>query len=103
MKHIGFIYILTNSTNTTLYIGVTANLIKRIYEHKEKKVEGFTKKYNLTKLIYYEYFENIILAIKREKQLKNWKREWKIELIRKLNPEFKDLYQSLLDAESSSA
>ena len=101
MKYIGFIYILTNENNTTVYIGVSENLLKRIFEHKQKNIEGFTKKYNLTKLIYYEYFESITLAIKREKQLKNWHREWKINLIKNVNPKFKDLYYKLLDAETS--
>ena len=103
MRHIGFIYILTNKSNKTLYIGVTENLLKRISEHKQKNIEGFSKKYNLTKFIYYEYFENITLAIKREKQLKNWHRNWKFNLIKKTNPEFKDLYKKLIDAETSSA
>ena len=101
MKYKGFIYILTNKNNTTLYIGVTENLLKRIFEHKQKNIDGFSKKYNLTKLIYYEFFENIILAIEREKQLKNWHRDWKLNLIRKSNPEFRDLYQTLIDAETS--
>jgi len=91
-----YIYILTNKSNTTLYIGVTSNLIKRIYQHKEAFVESFTKKYNLKKLVYFESFENIEEAIKREKQLKNWKREWKIELIEKNNKEWNDLYYDLV-------
>ena len=103
MKNIGFIYILTSQNNTIFYIGVTENLIKRIFEHKQKKVVGFTQKYNLTKLVYYEYFENIVLAIKREKQLKNWHRDWKINLIKQKNPDFRDLFQELVDAETSSA
>ncbi|OGK13548.1 endonuclease [Candidatus Roizmanbacteria bacterium RIFCSPLOWO2_01_FULL_38_12] len=102
MKNIGFIYILTSQNNTIFYIGVTENLIKRIFEHKQKKVVGFTQKYNLTKLVYYEYFENIVLAIKREKQLKNWHRDWKINLIKQKNPDFRDLFQELVDAETDS-
>ena len=86
-----YVYILTNKTNKVLYIGVTNNLERRIYEHKNKLIKGFSQKYNLTKLIYYEMTENIISAIKREKQLKNWHREWKINLIKQLNPEWKDL------------
>lgn len=92
----GFIYILTNKVTTVLYIGVTSNLIKRAWEHKEKFVKGFSQKYNLTKLVYYEKLETIKEAIAREKQLKNWKREWKDDLIRKMNPNFEDLYNSLL-------
>ena len=85
------IYIMTNYQETTLYIGVTSNLQRRIWEHKNKVVEGFTKKYNVDKLIYYELTDSIESAINREKQLKRWHRNWKINLIKKMNPEFKDL------------
>ena len=85
------VYILTNINNTTFYIGVTSNLSKRIWEHKNKFVDGFTKKYNVDKLVYYELTENIETAINREKQLKNWHRDWKIKLIKKINPNFDDL------------
>src|SRR3990167_4927516 len=91
-----YVYILTNEINTVLYIGVTDNLIKRIYQHKMKVVSGFTSKYNVNKLVYYEIYEDIIEAIKREKQLKNWHREWKINLIKRNNPDFNDLHDSLL-------
>ena len=87
------VYILTNINNTTFYIGVTSNLPKRIWEHKNKFVDGFTKKYNVDKLVYYELTENIETAINREKQLKNWHRDWKIKLIKKINPNFDDLYE----------
>ena len=87
------VYILTNINNTTFYIGVTSNLPKRIWEHKNKFVDGFTKKYNVDKLVYYELTENIETAINREKQLKNWHRDWKIKLIKKINPNFDDLYK----------
>ena len=87
------VYILTNINNTTFYIGVTSNLSKRIWEHKNKFVDGFTKKYNVDKLVYYELTENIETAINREKQLKNWHRDWKIKLIKKINPNFDDLYK----------
>ncbi len=87
---------MTNKMNTVLYIGVTNNLIKRVYQHKNKLADGFTSKYNINKLIYYEIFEDINEAIKREKQIKNWHREWKMNLIKKSNPKFNDLYQSLL-------
>jgi putative endonuclease len=91
-----YIYILTNKKNGVLYIGVTSDLIKRIYEHKSGFVEGFTKKYNLYKLVYYEVHDDIVMAITREKQMKKWNRQWKIELIEKMNPEWRDLYDELL-------
>jgi putative endonuclease len=86
------IYILTNKNNKVLYVGVTNNLTRRIWEHGSKLIEGFTKKYNVDKLIYYEVFDNPAEAIKREKQLKAGSRKKKVELINKLNPEWKDLY-----------
>ena len=82
---------MTNYLNTTFYIGVTNNLLRRILEHKSQNKECFTSKYNLNKLVYFEITESIEVAIKREKQLKNWKRQWKIDLITKNNPSFKDL------------
>ena len=87
-------YILTNYNETTFYIGVTGNLEKRIWEHKHNVFDGFTKKYNVKKLVYYELTENAEAAINREKQLKYWHREWKINLIKKMNPEFKDLSEN---------
>lgn len=96
MKKESYVYIVMNKTKTVLYIGVTDNLVKRIHQHKNKLVEGFTQKYNITELVYFEIFDSIIEAVTREKQLKNWKREWKIDLIRKINPKFKDLYSTLL-------
>ena len=89
------VYILTNYNETTFYIGVTGNLQKRIWEHKNKVVEGFTKKYNVDKLVYYELTENVESALNREKQLKRWHRQWKINLIKKMNPEFNDLSEQL--------
>ena len=86
-----FVYILTNQRNTTLYIGVTSNLEKRIAEHKQGLFEGFSKKYNLNKLVYYEQTSDIVSAISREKQLKGWRREKKEKLINEFNPEWKDL------------
>ena len=85
------VYIMTNYSETSLYIGVTSNLQKRVWEHKNKVVKGFTEKYNVDKLVYYELTDSIESAIKREKQLKNWHRQWKINLIKGMNPEFKDL------------
>ena len=89
------VYILTNYNETTFYIGVTGNLQKRIWEHKNKVVEGFTKKYNVDKLVYYELTENVESALNREKQLKRWHRQWKINLIKNMNPEFNDLSEQL--------
>ena len=86
-----YVYILTNKTNSVIYIGITNNLLRRLYEHKNKLLDGFTKKYNINKLVYFEQTSDINEAIKREKTLKKWNREWKIELIKKQNPEFKDL------------
>ncbi len=85
------VYIMTNYQETTFYIGVTSNLQKRIWEHKNKVVEGFTNKYNVDKLVYFELTNSIESAINREKQLKRWHRQWKINLIKETNPEFKDL------------
>ena len=86
-----YVYILTNKSNKVLYIGVTNNLSRRVYEHKNKLVEGFTKKYKLTRLVYYEIGDSIEDAIRREKQFKNWHRDWKMNLISQFNPEWKDL------------
>ena len=98
-----YVYIITNKNNTTLYIGVTDNLIRRIYEHKKEIIEGFSKRYNLNKLIYFEETPNAYAAISREKQLKNWHREWKLNLIKKNNPTFKDLAAEWFrDPETSS-
>ena len=91
MKKTYAVYIMTNYSETSLYVGVTSNLSKRVWEHKNKVVEGFTEKYNVDKLVYYETTDSIELAIKREKQLKNWHRQWKINLIKEMNPEFRDL------------
>jgi len=96
MKKDGFIYIITNHTNSTIYIGVTSDLIKRIYEHKNKLADGFSKKYNLCKLVYYEKFDDIENAILREKQLKNWHRDWKENLIKDRNPNWDDLYDDII-------
>ena len=94
-KH-SYTYILFNKRNGTLYVGVTANLIKRIYEHKNKLADGFTSKYGVDKLGYYECFEDITEAIIREKQLKAGSRQQKIELIESKNPEWQDLYYEII-------
>lgn len=88
------VYIITNKSGT-LYIGVTSNLRKRIWEHKNKVVDGFSKKYNIDKLIYFEQTEDVISAITREKQLKNWNRTKKIKLIENINKNWQDLYETL--------
>jgi putative endonuclease len=90
-RFIYYIYILTNKTNTTFYIGVTNSIAKGLFEHKFGLLDGFTKKYKLKKLVYLEEYYDIKEAIAREKQLKNWHRDWKINLIKKVNPEFNDL------------
>lgn len=91
-----YTYILTNKYNTVLYIGITSDLVKRIYEHKNKLAEGFTKKYNVDKLVYFEEYDDPENAVKREKTLKNLLRSKKIDLIRRKNPDFKDLYDEIL-------
>lgn len=90
-----FVYIMTNRNNTTLYTGITNDLKRRVYEHKEKMVSGFTKKYNISKLVYYEVFADPENAILREKQIKGGSRQKKIELINNLNEEWRDLYQQI--------
>ena len=88
----------------TIYIGITNNIVGRLYEHKNKLIEGFTKKYNLTRLVYYEIFKEAKDAIKREKQLKNWHRQWKINLIETMNKNWDDYGIDIIkDAETSSA
>jgi putative endonuclease len=94
MKHY-FVYILASRKNGTLYIGVTNNLARRIYEHKNDLTEGFTKKYGVHELVYFEMTTDIISAIAREKALKKWNRAWKIRLIEKDNPQWKDLYADI--------
>jgi putative endonuclease len=90
-----FVYILSSQRNGTLYSGVTSNLIKRVWEHKNNLVPGFTSKYEIHHLVYYEVHNDINLAITREKRIKSWKRKWKLELIEKKNPGWKDLYYGL--------
>jgi len=90
-----YVYIMTNSRNTVLYTGVTNDLKRRVYEHKEKLVSGFTRKYNITKLVYYEVFKDIENAILREKQIKAGSRQRKIDLISGMNEEWRDLYEEL--------
>ena len=96
MEKCGYVYIITNKVNTTLYIGVTSNLVRRIWEHKNKVVEGFSKKYNLDKLVYYEVIESVETAIQREKYLKGKSRQYKIDLIESINKNWTDLYDNIL-------
>ena len=93
----GFVYILANNHNTVLYIGVTSDLIRRVYEHKNKLVQGFTNKYNIDKLVYYEAYDDIVVAIEREKQLKFKSRKYKEKLINEFNQTWEDLYEKLFD------
>jgi putative endonuclease len=86
-----FVYILCNKRNGTLYTGVTSDLIKRVYEHKNNLADSFTKKYNIHKIIWYEIHQTAESAITREKQIKKWERKWKLELIEKDNPDWNDL------------
>ncbi|MCP4687900.1 MAG: GIY-YIG nuclease family protein [Desulfobacterales bacterium] len=90
------VYILASKRNGTLYTGVTSNLIKRIWQHKNNMVEGFTKQYHVHQLVWYEVHENMESAITREKRIKEWKRKWKLDLIESMNPGWKDLYQSIV-------
>lgn len=89
------VYILANKRNGTLYTGVSNNLLRRIIEHKRKIKEGFTKKYNITKLVWFEQTDDVRLAIQKEKQIKKWNRKWKLNLIEQTNPEWKDLYYEI--------
>lgn len=91
-----YVYILASKRNGTLYVGVTNNLIRRIYQHKNKLADSFTKKYNIYNLVYYEITSEIDAAIKREKQIKKWRRSWKLALIEKENPDWRDLYNELV-------
>jgi len=86
-----YVYILTNDTNTVLYIGVTNDIARRVYEHKNDLIEGFSKRYKVHRLVYCENFPNILDAIRREKQLKAWRRSWKENLINSMNPQWNDL------------
>ena len=91
-----YVYVLTNNTDSVLYIGITNNLQRRVWEHNNSFVDSFTSKYKVNKLVYYDILDSSYEAIKREKQLKNWHREWKLNLIKEKNPEFRDLYNELL-------
>ena len=90
------VYLLASRRHGTLYVGVTSDLIRRLHQHRESLADGFTKRYGVKRLVWFESTSDVMAAIRREKQLKNWKREWKIALIERGNPEWKDLYPSIL-------
>ena len=90
------VYLLASKPNGTLYTGVTSNLVRRVWEHKQHLVDGFTKKYGVDQLVWYEVHESMISAISREKTIKNWKRAWKVKTIEAMNPEWRDLYEDLI-------
>lgn len=92
-----YVYILASKRNGTLYTGVTSDLLKRVWEHKEGLIRGFTKKYNIKKLVYYEICDDATSAITREKRIKKWRRKWKLRLIEERNPQWKDLYDEILN------
>jgi putative endonuclease len=90
------VYLLASKRNGTLYVGVTSNLIERVWKHRNNLVEGFTKKYSVHQLVWYELHESMDSAIKREKRLKDWKRKWKVQLIESTNPDWEDLYSKII-------
>lgn len=90
-----YVYILASKTNGTLYIGVTSDLVKRVWEHKNKVIDGFSKRYDVHKLVYYEVFQGPENAIRQKKRLKKWNRKWKLDLIYKHNPQWQDLYEEI--------
>ena len=92
MSEVYYVYILSNLHHTVFYIGVTNDLMRRVYEHKNKLIKGFSQRYNIDKLLYYEVYENVELAIRREKQIKRWARPIKCDAINRMNPEWRDLY-----------
>jgi len=91
-----YVYIMASQCNGTLYIGITSDLIKRVWQHKNKVIKGFTYKYRVDKLVYFEAFQDVALAIRREKRLKEWQREWKLNLIEQSNPRWIDLYSEII-------
>jgi putative endonuclease len=95
MQKGGWVYIMSNRRNGTLYVGVTSGLSRRVWEHRKGLIDGFTKRYGLRRLVYYEWHDDIRLAIQREKTMKHWPRAWKVRLIHGVNPEWDDLYELL--------
>ena len=96
MEKLFCVYMMASRRRGTIYIGVTSNLVKRVWEHREGVVEGFTKQYNVKRLVWYEVHEDPVEAIAREKRLKEWRRSWKIDLIEEKNPYWRDLYQAII-------
>jgi putative endonuclease len=89
------VYILANKRNGTLYTGITSNLIQRVWQHKNNIIEGFTQKYNVKTLVFYEVHDNVESAIAKEKRIKKWRRAWKLQLIEKMNPQWNDLFEEI--------
>lgn len=98
-----YVYILTNKVNGTLYVGMSNDIIRRVYEHRQKLVEGFSKKYSLDQLVYYECFNTAMDAIQREKQVKKWNRAWKLKTISAFNQDWKDLYTEITGQDGEDA
>ncbi|MEM1041195.1 MAG: GIY-YIG nuclease family protein [Bacteroidota bacterium] len=94
----GFVYLLASRPNGTLYIGVTSHLARRVWEHRNDLAEGFTRRYGVHRLVYFERYDNIRDAIEREKRLKKWRRAWKLRLVREANPAWEDLYAAVVDS-----
>ena len=103
MEKYYYTYILANKRNGTLYVGVTSDLIKRVYQHRQNLVDGFTSKYQVHRLVYYEQHRNVLSAIQREKRLKEWQRKWKLALIEKDNPEWRDFYPDITGSRGQAA
>jgi len=95
MNKIGYVYILTSQRNGTLYVGVTSDLVRRVWQHREGETSGFTKRYSVKTLVWFELHDDIEAAIMREKTIKKWRRKWKLELIEAANPDWKDLYPEI--------
>ncbi len=95
MREAAYVYIMTNKPYGTLYVGVTSDLVKRVWEHREGFVKGFTKEHGLKSLVWYEQHASMVEAITREKQIKKWHRDWKVNLIQEMNPNWDDLYGSI--------
>jgi putative endonuclease len=96
MERSSYVYMLASGLNGTLYVGVTSDLVKRVWQHREGLAEGFTKRYGVKMLVWYEIHADIMEAIRREKQIKKWDRSWKVELIQKTNPRWRDLYADMV-------
>jgi len=91
-----YVYLLASQRNGTPYVGVTNNLVRRVYEHREGVIDGFTKRYGVKRLVHFEAFADVLLAIQREKTIKKWPRNWKLALIERSNPQWRDLYEEIV-------